>query len=157
MHPIQAIRAFFRVLAVGERGLLPPPPPGTFQASAAPAVQVLGLLQKEGRLVDFLMEDIAHFGDAEVGAAVRPIHANCRKVIAERFAPARVLDSPEGTSVEVPAGFDASAIALGGTVADIGPYRGILRHGGWSATKADLPTVALGADPRIIAPAEVEI
>ena len=83
MHPIQAIRAFFRVLFRGERGLLPPPPSGTFQASAAPAVQVLGLLQKEGRLVDFLMEDLGGYSDADVGAAVRPIHAGCRKVLVD--------------------------------------------------------------------------
>jgi hypothetical protein len=157
MHPIQAIRAFFRVLVVGERGLLPPPPPGTFQASAAPAVQVLGLLQKEGRLVDFLMEDIAHFSDADIGAAVRPIHANCRKMLAERFAPARVIESSEGSNVDVPAEFDASAISLAGNVSGIGPRNGKLRHAGWRATKAELPTVAPGADPQIIAPAEVEV
>jgi hypothetical protein len=78
-------------------------------------------------------------------------------VLAERFAPARIIESPEGSSVDVPAEFDASAISLAGNVSGIGPQNGKLRHAGWRATKADLPTVAPGTDPQIIAPAEVEI
>ena len=50
------------------------------------AIQLLALFQRDGRLVDFLFEDIAAYGDAQVGAAVREVHASCRRVI-DRYLP----------------------------------------------------------------------
>src|SRR5271165_2556408 len=44
------------------------------------AVQMLGLLQRDGRLIDFLAEDVAAYPDAQLGAAVRSIHTSCRQV-----------------------------------------------------------------------------
>ena len=35
------------------------------------AVQMLALLQRDGRLIDFLTEDVAPYPDAQLGAAVR--------------------------------------------------------------------------------------
>lgn len=161
MHPIQAIKAFFRVLIKGEEGnagpAAAPPPDDAFKASAEPAIQLLGLFQKEGRLLDFLLEDISGYSDADVGAAVREIHAGCRRVLDERAAFERVLDGEEGASIEVPAGFDASAISLTGNVHGDGPYRGSLRHRGWRVAKFDLPTVPAGSDARVAAPAEVDL
>ena len=157
MHPIQAIKAFFRVLAHGEAAALPPPPDNAFQASAQPAVQLLALLQKEGRLVDFLREDISGFTDAEVGAAAREVHAGCRRMSDERIDLEPILQEAEGAAVEIPADFDASAITLIGAVPAEGPYRGTVRARGWRVTRLQLPTVPPGADASVAAPAEVEL
>lgn len=160
MHPIQAIRAFFRVFFKGEAAVAaaaPPPPDDAFKPSSEPAIQLLGLFQKEGRLLDFLREDIASYSDADVGSAVREIHAGCRRVIDERITLERILEGSDGDSVEVPADFDPSAVALEGNLPAEGPYRGVLRHGGWRVAEMRLPTAAAGADPRVAAPAQVDV
>lgn len=163
MHLIWAIRAFWRALLEGEKALTPtgaqaPPPPETaFRPSAEPAIQLLALLQKEGRLVDFLAEEIKSYSDAEIGAAVREIHAGCRRVLDGRFRLERVLDAAEGASAQIPAGYDASAIALAGNASGAGPHTGIVRHRGWRVAETRLPTVAPGADASIVQPAEVEV
>ena len=45
------------------------------------AAQLLQLLQKHGRLVDFIFEDIDTYSDEQVGAGVRVVHQGCRKVL----------------------------------------------------------------------------
>ena len=157
MHPIQAIKAFFRVLAKGERAAAPPPPDTAFQGSREPAVQLLALLQKEGRWLDFLMEDITHFQDAEIGAAVRPIHQATRKLFDERIIVKRVREENEGDQVTVEEGFDPSRELIVGNVSGEPPYTGKLNHRGWVVEQLNLPTVPAEADPMIVAPAEVEV
>ncbi len=139
------------------------PEPVTVPAPAAPSVDpnasaltLLSLLQREGRFVDFLQERIDAFEDAEVGAAVRVVHAGCRKVLAEvvRLEPLR--SEPEGASIRVEAGFDASALRLTGRVAGSPPFIGALRHHGWRASEVRLPKVTIG-DGAVVAPAEVEL
>ncbi len=157
MHLIQAIKAFFRVFAHGERTAAAPPPSDAFQASKEPAAQLLALLQQEGRLVDFLMEDIGAYSDADVGSSVRRIHAGCRKVLDERVGLDRVREEEENATVTLEAGFDASANRLVGNVTGEPPYTGRVAHRGWRIGRMTLPTVAAGADPSIVAPAEIEI
>lgn len=125
--------------------------------SSAPALRLLALLQHEGRLVDFLGENIESYDDAQIGAAVRSIHAGCRKALRERIELERVLDAEDGSEVVVEPGFDPAAIRLTGNVAGAPPFRGTLQHGGWRATKVSLPQSPGGVDPTIIEPAEVEI
>ena len=120
------------------------------------ALRLLALLQKEGRLVDFLEEDIQPYSDAQVGAAVRAIHAGCRKALHERMEIARVFPEDDGATVEVPTGFDPGSVRLTGNVHGQPPFRGVLQHGGWRASQVSLPKTA-GVDPAILAPAEVEI
>jgi hypothetical protein len=122
-----------------------------------PAVSLLALLQREGRLVDFLREDISAYPDAQVGAAVRAIHASCRKVLDEHLALEPVRSEEEGARVLVDREFDASAIRLTGNVSGKPPFRGVLRHRGWRTRRIELPADPLGQDPSIVAPAEVEI
>ena len=117
---------------------------------------LLGLLQEQGRLVDFLEEDLAPYPDDQIGGAVRAIHEGCRKALHAQFALEPVLRGAEGEDVTVDAGFDAAEVRLTGNVAGAPPFRGVLRHGGWRATSASLPE-RQGLDPRVIAPAEVEI
>lgn len=123
----------------------------------ASGLAVLGLLQREGRLVDFLQEDVASFSDAEIGAAARVVHAGSRKVLEQYLTLEPVLKDAEGATVTVPAGFDAQRIRLTGNVAGQPPFRGSLKHHGWVATSVRLPAVPPTLDPRVIAPAEVEL
>lgn len=125
-------------------------------AATEGALRLLGMLQKEGRLVDFLEEDIEPYSDAQVGAAVRAIHAGCRKALHERMQIARIFAEEDGASVEIPAGFAAAEVRLTGNVHGQPPFRGVLQHGGWRAESVDLPR-GTGLDPAVLAPAEVEI
>src|SRR4051812_45882142 len=45
------------------------------------ALQLLALLQREGRFVDFLQENVTGFSDQDVGAAARVVHEGCRKAL----------------------------------------------------------------------------
>ncbi|MDZ7830525.1 MAG: DUF2760 domain-containing protein [Desulfobacterales bacterium] len=120
-------------------------------------LHLLSVLQREGRLVDFFEEDLNLYEDAQIGAAVRSIQDNCKKTINKSLAPQPVLEKNEGDTVTVPADFDSAAIKLTGNVSGEPPFKGILRHRGWRAAKLELPTLSVTQDPRIIAPAEVEI
>jgi Domain of unknown function (DUF2760) len=131
----------------------PPPPKPTTDA----AVQFLGLLQREGRLVDFLREDIQPYDDAQIGAAVRAIHEGCRQILSEHVTLEPVLNGNEGDEVTVPADFDPSAIRLTGNITGEPPFRGTLRHPGWRAKQVKLPAQPAGQDTKIVAPAEVEL
>jgi hypothetical protein len=123
----------------------------------ASGLAVLALLQREGRLIDFLQEDVGAFSDAEIGAAARVVHAGSRKVLAQYITLEPVLKDSEGATVTVPAGFDAGRIRLTGNVAGQPPFRGALKHHGWVAASVRLPTVSSSLDPKVIAPAEVEL
>ena len=134
----------------------PAAPPAPEQTHAA-GLAVLGLLQREGRLVDFLQEDVSGFSDADIGAAARVVHAGSRKVLSQYLTLEPVLKESEGASVTVPAGFNAERIRLTGNVAGQPPFRGALKHHGWVATSVRFPAVSPTLDARVIAPAEVEL
>lgn len=129
------------------------PPAQTHAAGLA----VLALLQREGRLVDFLQEDVAGFSDAEIGAAARVVHAGSRNVLRQYLTLEPALAEAEGATVTVAAGFDPQRIRLTGNVSGQPPYRGAVKHHGWVATDVRLPSVSPALDPRVIAPAEVEL
>ena len=136
------------------------PPVSTPVPPEAELVAFLALLQEQGRLVDFVREDLAGATDAEVGAAARVVHAGCRRVLDEAFTIEAVRSEAEGTVIELPLGYDAPAYRLLGQVAEEPPYRGVLRHPGWRAVAVKLPQVT-GVTPErpwpVLAPAEVEI
>jgi hypothetical protein len=121
------------------------------------AVQLLALLQRDGRLVDFLFEEIAGFPDDQVGAAVREVHASCREVLRRYVTVEPVMPGEEGRPAVVDAGFDPGAVKLVGMVSGQPPFRGVLRHRGWRVARVQLPALAEGAGRLVIAPAEVEI
>jgi hypothetical protein len=127
-------------------------------AGRSEAISLLAVLQREGRLVDFLKENIAGYSDAQVGAAVRDVHRDCGAAVERLFALRPVRTEAEGSSVEVAGGFDANRVRLVGNVGGAGPWRGQLRHAGWEATKVEVPeyTGSEGA-ARVVAAAEVEI
>ena len=121
------------------------------------AVQMLALLQRDGRLIDFLSEDISAYPDAQIGAAVRTIHDTCREVLDQYVKLEPILNSEEDQPVNVPAGFDPATIKLIGNVAGEPPVRGVLRHKGWRVKEVSLPTLPQGAGRMVVAPAEVEL
>lgn len=137
----------------------PIPVPATQLKTAAPdsALQLLGLLQHDGRFVDFIQEDIASFSDAEVGAAVRVVHEGCRKVMREHVTLEPVRSENEGSRITLQAGFDASAVRLIGNVAGQPPFTGTLVHRGWRSAGLKLPKLAAEHDVQVLAPAEVEL
>jgi hypothetical protein len=127
------------------------------KAEVRGAVQLLALLQREGRLLDFLQEDIDGYADDQIGAAVRDIHRGCKKVLAEHAPLEPVLAGQENASVRVDAGFDPSRIRLTGNVVGEPPFTGTLRHHGWRTAKVVLPELTAATDPSVVAPAEVEL
>lgn len=162
-----AFACFFRVLlgrplpaelcrAGGAAAAIPPATPPPSCAHGKPeegAVALLSLLQREGRLVDFLEEDIADYSDEKIGAAVREVWKGCRRALEEHVRLEPVLDGDEGGPVHIEAGFDPDSIRLVGAVRGSPPFRGTLRHPGWRVARIDLPR----RPPAIIAPAEVEL
>lgn len=123
----------------------------------AGALQLLAALQREGRFVDFVQESIDGLEDADVGAAVRMVHAGCRKIVRDWFAPAAATVGDEGATMVLEHDYDRTTIRLTGNVTGDPPFHGVLAHHGWRATRASLPTLTGASDPMVIAPAEVEL
>jgi hypothetical protein len=168
-----AFRCFFNLLFSGElsgetlaalhltkRAAAPAPA----KAPAAPpavkasdgALQILGILQRDSRLVDFLMEDIGGYSDDQVGAAVRELHDQCRDSMARYVTLQPVIDGVEGTFAKAPSS-DPNVVKFVGNVPAKPPSGGTLRHKGWRASKIDLPPLGAKQDATVIAPAEIEI
>lgn len=126
-------------------------------ATDTAALQLLGLLQREARFVDFIQEDVAPYSDAEIGAAARVVHGGCRKLLAEHFTLAPVRAEAEGSRVTLAAGFDAAAVRLTGNVVGQAPFTGTLSHRGWQVTQVRLPQLTDARAAAIIAQAEVEL
>jgi hypothetical protein len=129
-------------------------PPERVHASA---LMLLAALQREGRLVDFFQQDVAGFSDEDIGAAARVVHTGCRKVMTQSFRFEPSMSGTEGMPVTVPPGFDAQRIRLTGNVSGQPPFKGNLKHHGWVTTEIRLPEASEALDPRVVAPAEVEL
>jgi hypothetical protein len=121
------------------------------------ALQLLGLLQRNARFIDFVEEDIASFPDSDIGAAARLVHEGCRTTLREHFTIRPVRDEAEGSRITVPEGFDATAIRLTGNVVGKAPFNGSIAHRGWRAVETRLPKLVKSHDVTVIAPAEVEL
>jgi hypothetical protein len=162
-----AFRAFFRVLfgrplpdelllpaSTSPAGIAPKPVVGDARSDGA--VELLRLLQREGRLVDFLREDVSGYADEQVGAAVRSVHEGCRRVLESYIGLDPVIDGDEDGPITVEDDFDPACVELVGNVGGNPPFRGVLRHHGWRVSKVELPGSLAGTE-RVVAPAEVEI
>lgn len=121
------------------------------------AIQMLALLQRDGRLIDFLMEDLGAYADAQIGAAVRDVHAGCRGVLTRYVVLEPILSGTEGAQTSVSQDVDPAAVRLVGNVTGRPPFPGTLLHRGWRATKIELPPLGAPAGRRIVAQAEVEV
>jgi hypothetical protein len=154
-------------LRLGPRGAAPAKPAKpAAQPPATPAVpaartsdgalQILAILQRDSRLLDFLMENISGYSDDQIGAAVRELHDQCRDSITRYVVLEPVIDGVEGTFTKAPSS-DPGVVKFVGNVPAKPPSGGLLRHKGWRAAKIELPAAAARQDLTIIAPAEIEI
>ena len=121
------------------------------------ALQLLTLLQQEGRFVDFLEENVSTYSDAEIGGAARVVHEGCRKALRAHLSVQPVRTEPEGSRLTLQTGFDPASVRLTGNVVGQPPFTGTLMHRGWRVTGIKLPKLAEGHDVRVLAPAEVEL
>lgn len=134
------------------------PEPQYVQTSPQAAVQMLAVLQREGRLIDFLEEDLNQYDDAQIGAAVRNIHQGCKQAITEYIELNPIFEETEGSEITVSPGFDPKAIRLTGNVMGDPPFQGTLRHRGWRVGRVQLPQPTTEQEKDwVLAPAEVEI
>lgn len=153
---VLALKSFWKVLtdppfAARVEPLLGP-------ATTGPDLRVLAILQRDGRLVDFLQEDIDAYSNEQIGAAVRDIHRGCRKALRDYLTVEPVMGAAEDAEVTVPADFDPAEIRLTGNVRGTPPFRGVLKHHGWRVRSVQLPALpGTRQDSAVLAPAEVEI
>lgn len=135
----------------------PVAPPPMKEATPDAALQLLGLLQRDARLIDFTQEDLSQYTDADIGGVARVMHEGCCKVLREHFTITPVRPEAEGSRLTLPAGFDARAVRLTGNVVGQAPFTGSLCHRGWRVTDTRLPRLAESHDVRVLAQAEVEL
>ena len=166
-----AFRSFFAILFSGKLPVevarelgFSPSKPQTPASKPAPqsrpqdgALQILGILQRDSRLIDFLMEDISAYSDDQVGAAVRTLHDQSRDSLNRYLRLAPVIDGVEGTFTKIDTNDPASVKLLGNVPVSGKASGGLLRHKGWRAEKIDLPNIPSGASASVIAPAEIEV
>jgi hypothetical protein len=133
----------------------PAAPPKPQAGPADGAVQILAILQRDARLLDFLMEDISGYSDDQVGAAVRDVQAQSRQSIGRYLRLEPVIDGVEGDYTKIAGATAVDSIKLIGNVPASGKAPGgLLRHKGWKAAQVDLPSAA---PTMILAPAEIEV
>ena len=120
------------------------------------ALQILSILQRDSRLLDFLMEDVSGYSDGQIGVAARALHEQCRESVSRYVTLQPVIEGVEGTFTQAPSA-NPDLVKFVGNVPAQPPSGGILRHKGWRAAKVDLPTLGGTADVTILAPAEIEI
>jgi len=170
-----ALGAFFRILSDAQYAgqvlglqqpapMTPPASPATAVVKPAPAksntdaaLQLLALLQREARLIDFTQEDLSRYSDADIGGAARVVHEGCCKVLREHFSITPIRTEAEGSRLTLAEGFDARAIRLTGNVVGKAPFQGSLSHRGWRASEVRLPQRSDGFDATVLAQAEVEL
>jgi hypothetical protein len=156
-----AQKMFKPAASVGQE---PAPPVSRLKEAERPApetsdraVQMLALLQRDGRLIDFLAENISAYPDEQLGAAVRTLHETCRQVLDHYLKLEPVVNSAEDQVVTLQTDFDPAAIKLIGNVTGEPPVRGVLRHKGWRVREVNLPPLSQGAGRMVVAPAEIEL
>ena len=154
---VERLRAGGEAPAPAAPAPAPAAPPVMREAPHEAALQLLGLLQREARFVDFIQEDVAAYSDADIGAAARVVHEGCRKALREHFSIEPVRPEAEGSRITLHEGFNAAAIRLTGNVVGQPPFTGSLGHRGWRVTDSRLPKLAEGHDAAVLAQAEVEL
>ncbi len=118
-------------------------------------VWMLALLQREGRFIDFIQEDISSYDDSQVGAAVRQMHDNIKKAINDVIEVGVIIDAEEGTKIEIDEDYDPSKIRLTGNIKGKPPFTGSLMHPGWAVKAIRVPKILRKED--VIYEAEVEV
>ena len=152
------IKVVEKIVEVEKVVQAPAPEPIVLKESTPDAaLQLLSLLQKEARFIDFIKEDIAAYNDADIGVAARVVHEGCNKAINEHFSLETVRTDQEGSKITLAEGFNASEVRLTGNIVGKAPFTGTLVHKGWQVTNIRLPKLTAGHNANIIAAAEVEL
>ena len=153
---VLALRAFWRLLT--DPDFAARVEPLFTKTPTGPDLRVLAVLQRDGRLIDFLQEELDAYSDDQIGAAVRDIHRGCRKSLHDYLTIEPIINAKEEDRVNVPNDFDPAAIRLVGNVDGSPPFQGILKHHGWRVKSVHLPLLPVARDDSsILSPAEVEI
>jgi len=118
---------------------------------------LLSVFQREGRLIDFIQEDISPYDDAQVGAAARHVHQGLKTTLKDVLVLGPVIDTEEGAEIEVDEDYDPKKIRLTGNLKGKPPYKGILAHPGWRVERINLPRMKEGEEAVVVCQAEVEI
>ena len=156
--PEPVIKIVEKIVEVEKLVHAPAPEPVILkEATPDAALQLLSLLQKEARFIDFIKEDVTSYSDADIGIAARVVHEGCNKALNEHFTLATIRNEQEGSKVTLPQGFDAGAVRLTGNITGAAPFTGTLIHKGWQVTNIRLPKLTQGHDATILAAAEVEL
>ena len=156
--PEPVVKIVEKIVEVEKLVHAPAPEPVILKESTPDAaLQLLGLLQKEARFIDFIKEDITAYSDADIGVAARVVHEGCNKALNEHFTLAPIRSEQEGGKITLPQGFDASSVRLTGNIVGSAPFTGTLIHKGWQVTNIRLPKLTQGHDAKILAAAEVEL
>ena len=156
--PEPVVKIVEKIVEVEKLVHAPAPEPVILKESTPDAaLQLLGLLQKEARFIDFIKEDIATYNDADIGVAARVVHEGCNKALNEHFTLAPIRSEQEGGKITLPQGFDASSVRLTGNIVGSAPFTGTLIHKGWQVTNIRLPKLTQGHNASILAAAEVEL
>ncbi len=158
-HPAEPVVKIVEKIVEVEKLIPAPAPEPVILKEYTPdaALQVLGLLQKEARFIDFINEDITAYSDADIGAAARVVHEGCYKALNEHFTLTPIRSEPEGSQITLTTGFDAAANRLTGNIVGAAPFTGTLVHKGWQVTGVRLPKLTQGYNPAIVAAAEIEL
>jgi Domain of unknown function (DUF2760) len=157
-----AVAAFFTILFKSRlpaalQTATPPTPSPQLSEDVDRAVQLMALLQRDGRLVDFLMEDLSTYTDVQIGAAVRDVHDGCRRGLDRYFTLEAILSGREGEAASVSDPIDPAAVRLVGNTTGHPPFRGTLLHRGWRASRVELPPLGGRSSRRVVAQAEIEV
>jgi hypothetical protein len=108
--------------------------------------------------VDLVKQPLGNFSDEEIGAAARNVLSDCAATLDRFFTLRPVVAQEEGTSCEVPKGYDPARFKLSGGAEGSGPFTGKLAHNGWQASVVKLPSWTGSKEAAlVIAPAEVEL
>ena len=158
MTPEPVVKIVEKIIEVEKLVHAPAPEPVILkEATPDAALQLLSLLQKEARFIDFIKEDVTSYSDSDIGIAARVVHEGCNKALNEHFTLAAIRNEQEGSKVTLPQGFDAGAVRLTGNITGTAPFTGTLIHKGWKVTNIRLPKLTQGHDATILAAAEVEL
>jgi hypothetical protein len=153
--PADIAQAFGYSKVATMRPAAPAAPPKPQAGPAEGAIQMLSILQRDARLIDFLMEDITGYSDEQVGAAVRDVQEHARQSLERYMRVQPVIDAVEGTFTKTEAMDEGLVKFIGNVPASGKAPGGTLRHKGWKAEGINLP--AAGSTKNVLAPAEIEI
>jgi hypothetical protein len=138
----------------------PPAAPQPEPPQAGEALVLLSLLQEKGRFLDFVMEDITTYQDAQVAAASRVVHQGCSAVVKEHLDISPVHAGKEGDRITVDTAAEPNRYRLVGKIVGQPPFSGVVVHRGWKTSRMSLPRFTRPVDatgPNTITPVEVEV